>query len=153
MTSRSGVWMCVAWLACTVLSGCDANGVGQSAAINSSVDGGYDAEGDVILAVDDGYDADVTVGVDDAADDDFNIGAIATRSAPVSLDSDGDGVADDGDNCPVIANPDQADGDGDGVGSACDDSDADGRFDVIDNCPSAANSNQLDADSDGVGDA
>ncbi len=35
-------------------------------------------------------------------------------------DIDGDGVADANDNCPEIANADQADADGDGVGDACD---------------------------------
>jgi hypothetical protein len=35
-------------------------------------------------------------------------------------DSDADCVADVIDNCPTVANPDQADGDADGVGDACD---------------------------------
>jgi len=35
-------------------------------------------------------------------------------------DGDGDGVADDSDNCPAVANSDQADADGDGVGDLCD---------------------------------
>src|SRR5436309_3561914 len=35
-------------------------------------------------------------------------------------DLDGDGVCDDGDNCPGVANPSQSDVDGNGVGDACD---------------------------------
>jgi LCP family protein required for cell wall assembly len=38
---------------------------------------------------------------------------------PTPPDSDGDGVADGDDNCPSIANPDQADTDGNGTGDAC----------------------------------
>lgn len=36
------------------------------------------------------------------------------------VDSDGDGVPDATDNCPQVANPDQADADSDGLGDACD---------------------------------
>ncbi len=35
------------------------------------------------------------------------------------IDSDGDGVIDSLDNCPLVYNPSQADSDGDGVGDAC----------------------------------
>ena len=65
-------------------------------------------------------------------------------------DRDCDGVPDEEDNCPSVANADQLDGDldpesdlpaPDGVGDACD------------NCPEVANADQLDADRDGVGEA
>jgi hypothetical protein len=36
-------------------------------------------------------------------------------------DEDGDGVPDGGDNCPTVANPDQADANGNGLGDACED--------------------------------
>ena len=75
-------------------------------------------------------------------------------------DPDGDGILNAWDNCPVHANPDQEDSDGDGVGEACDggdepplDGDVDGVPDVSDNCPAVWNPDQLDADGDGEGDA
>jgi hypothetical protein len=45
------------------------------------------------------------------------------------------------DNCPSVTNPDQADGDSDGVGTACD------------NCPAVTNENQTNTDGDPLGDA
>nr|WP_290856299.1 thrombospondin type 3 repeat-containing protein [Flaviramulus sp.] len=51
-------------------------------------------------------------------------------------DSDGDGVLDSDDNCPDIANADQADNDGDGLGDVCDDDiDGDGTPNEDDTCP------------------
>lgn len=41
------------------------------------------------------------------------------KEALISPDTDGDGVVSIRDNCPLVANPDQADSDGDGVGDAC----------------------------------
>jgi uncharacterized protein (TIGR03382 family) len=55
-------------------------------------------------------------------------------------DADGDGKADDKDNCPFASNRDQADVDGDGVGDVCD------------NCSALSNFQQRDADGDGQGD-
>ncbi len=86
-----------------------------------------------------------------------SVGGGCTPAVP-SGDSDGDGVTDDVDNCPTVANADQADADGDGIGDACEadttaDSDGDGVADDADNCPNVANADQADADGDGVGDA
>lgn len=71
-------------------------------------------------------------------------------------DIDLDGVLEANDNCPDVANPDQADVDGDGIGDVCDDlidMDDDGIDDDEDNCPDVANPEQKDIDLDGIGDA
>ena len=75
------------------------------------------------------------------------------------IDSDGDGISDEIDNCPEYPNPNQLDSDGDGIGDACEaidstkiDSDGDGIPDGVDNCPDTPNPNQLDTDGDGIGD-
>jgi len=71
-----------------------------------------------------------------------------------SPDSDWDHVPDAHDNCPDRSNSDQADGDGDGIGDACDDDlDNDGVVDTGDNCLGVANPTQADSDDDGIGDA
>jgi hypothetical protein len=90
-------------------------------------------------------------------------------------DADGDGVADDDDNCPSVFNPIrpldlgiQGDIDGDDIGDACDvcpleqgqaclipsvfDLDGDGVEDPDDNCLHVANPAQTDTDADGRGD-
>jgi hypothetical protein len=47
-------------------------------------------------------------------------GFIRINSTVPIPDADGDGVVDIEDNCPNVANPDQGDLDGDGIGNACD---------------------------------
>ncbi|MBX2798570.1 MAG: MSCRAMM family adhesin SdrC [Myxococcales bacterium] len=72
-------------------------------------------------------------------------------AAPVP-DTDSDGVLDPDDVCPEVADPDQADTDGDGQGDACDDDDdGDGVADVLDAFPLDP-LEWLDTDGDGVGD-
>jgi len=44
---------------------------------------------------------------------------VPVDGCPEEGDGDADGVPDDRDNCPEVANEDQADADGDGVGDAC----------------------------------
>jgi DNA-binding beta-propeller fold protein YncE len=72
------------------------------------------------------------------------------------VDEDGDGVPDNVDNCPSIANPGQIDSDTDSIGDVCDefpfDKDNDGIDDTDDNCPTTSNGDQTDSDSDGLGD-
>ena len=57
---------------------------------------------------------------------------------PAPPDTDVDGVADDADNCPAVANARQEDVDGDGIGDVCD------------NCAAMANPDQLAADACGL---
>lgn len=91
-------------------------------------------------------------GFDDTCEPNCNEGGMADIEPGTSVDTDGDGLIDDGDqdgdgvvnledNCPRTANREQDDRDDDGVG------------DAGDNCPDEANAHQADSDQDGVGDA
>ncbi len=85
-----------------------------------------------------------------------NANVVVNTNSP---DGDGDGIADDEDNCPEMSNADQADLDNDGTGNVCDD-DADG--DGITNDVDCNDLNAgigltttwyADTDGDGFGDA
>ncbi|WP_428267891.1 thrombospondin type 3 repeat-containing protein [Haliangium sp.] len=70
----------------------------------------------------------------------YDVSDGSVPDADPTSDRDDDGIPDNQDNCPMIANNDQLDEDNDGVGDKCD------------NCFRDKNTNQYDEDSDGVGD-
>jgi hypothetical protein len=101
--------------------------------------------------------------VAESADSSGNNGVFAELSFATLVplvDTDGDGIGDSVDNCPSLANPDQADGDSDGQGDACDvcprdaanDADQDGLCGDVDACPTQ-HPGPVDANGDGCPDA
>ncbi len=68
------------------------------------------------------------------------VGVVFFPAERAKDDDDGDGIINADDNCPEVANPDQADGDRDGVGDACD------------NCPANGYPSQANEDGDAFGD-
>ncbi|MBI1225639.1 MAG: hypothetical protein GC192_10425 [Bacteroidetes bacterium] len=112
----------------------------------------------VTISLEDGYDGDFSGNVS------INLGNISYCQG--CIDSDGDGVCDEIDQCPNFDN--------NLIGSPCNDnddctvndiwscgaclgtyldSDGDGICDSKDNCPTTPNADQLDTDEDGVGEA
>lgn len=107
-------------------------------------------------------DLDSPVCADDAACNDGNActadqctpaGCVRTYDATCcgTSDPDGDGVPGLCDNCPIDANPGQADRDGDGSGDACDpDDDGDGTADVADCAPDDPSASVLPVEATGL---
>jgi len=107
--------------------------------------------------------------------------AVFGLAPTIGLDSDNDGIDDEHDNCPLVANADQSDRDDDALGDLCDpcegpqtgaDTDRDGVDDGCDPCPTGRNTDedgdlaldgcdtcpgiaddQSDDDGDGIGNA
>ncbi len=67
-------------------------------------------------------------------------------------DRDGDGRGDRCDNCTTLQNADQQDSDHNGIGDTCTDSDGDSILDPYDNCIAYANPEQSDKNQNGIGD-
>ena len=85
-----------------------------------------------------------------------SVGAVIANNYIPTLglpDGDGDGIADEFDNCPIVMNPLQEDFDGDGEGDLCDlDDDNDGLTDAFEITTTLTDPFDSDSDDDGASD-
>lgn len=170
MITKTKVWLSAAFMVAVLgLAGCQADSEVESVSSSSSGDSdkSFDQDGDGIEDNEDSCPTTVNSGLDRDAD---GIDDACDTAIGLSVDNDSDGILNSVDNCPEVANPDQANADRDLFGDLCDtDADGDtiadklqqgdGLFTVIDvadggdNCPLVANRNQADLDSDEIGNA
>jgi choice-of-anchor B domain-containing protein len=139
--SNPGAW--------TTSGGVASDGSESGAALDDSGDRGGATTGDGACPAGneecgcglDDRDGDGTPDCDDTCPDDPNKVQAGVCGCDVADDDiDNDERVGCQDNCPAVANEDQSDGDGDGVGDVCD------------NCDEIPNADQDDSDGDGVGD-
>ena len=170
MITKTKVWLSAAFMVAVLgLAGCQADSEVEPVSSSSSGDSdkSFDQDGDGIKDNEDSCPTTVNSGLDRDAD---GIDDACDTAIGLSVDNDSDGILNSVDNCPEVANPDQANADRDLFGDLCD-SDADGDtvadklqqgegvFTVIDvadggdNCPLIANRSQADQDGNGVGNA
>lgn len=103
-----------------------------------------DAAGGITLAADGVYFIRINEGAG-ATDSEYRF--VLLVNGVVYVDTDGDGIPDADDNCPLVANMAQFDFDGDGVGDSCDGCPAD----VLKTAPGVCGCGQPDADVNGDG--
>lgn len=82
----------------------------------------------------------------------LSVGSMSSNPYYRPTDTDSDGVSDQQDNCPRLANPKQEDVNKNAVGDVCEDFDKDGLMNNADNCLNLPNADQRDTDGDGIGD-
>lgn len=83
----------------------------------------------------------------------FTLPSSAPKNPVYNPDFDKDGLNDNHDLCPQVADSSNADLDSNGKGDVCEDPDQDRINSSLDNCPFVANRDQTDTDADGTGDA
>ncbi|MEO1575203.1 MAG: YCF48-related protein, partial [Pseudomonadota bacterium] len=100
---------------------CSIEGQTASCSVGDLVDGTSTTMSITVSAASEGtYEIDGAVRAFEADIDAANASLLTALNVGSIVDSDGDGVGDDTDNCTLVANASQVDSNGDGYGNACD---------------------------------